>query len=66
MQYGVTNMNKRTWEGGVALKRIKLRRDDLKVLAKEVVAQMHVQQEKVGDLKKSLEESNRALESMEE
>lgn len=66
MQYGVTNMNKRTREGGVALKQIKLRRDDLKVLAKEGVAQTHVQQEKVGGLKKSLEESHRALESMEE
>lgn len=43
MQSGVTNLNKHAQEGGVALKKTKVRRDDLKVIDEGVTTQMYVQ-----------------------
>lgn len=66
MQFGVSNLNKRTRDGGVALKKMKVRRVDMKVLIEGVVTQMHVQQADVHGLKKLLEETHSALEGMKE
>lgn len=60
------NLNKRTWEGGVELKQMKIRRGDLKVLAKGVTSQACVQQEEVDGLRKLIEEAQSALESTKE
>lgn len=62
-QFRVINMNKQAWEGGVTLKQMKVRRRDLKVLAKGVATQVHVQREEVDALKKLLKEAQDALES---
>lgn len=42
MRSRVINLNKHTWEGGVELKQMKIRRGDLKVLAKGVTSQARV------------------------
>lgn len=43
MQYGVTNLNKHAQEGGMALKKMKVRRHDLKVIAEGVTTHVYVQ-----------------------
>lgn len=64
MQSRVSNMNKRTRKGRVVLKQVKVRRDDMKVITKGLVAHACVQQVEVDGLKKSLEEAQSALEGM--
>lgn len=50
----------------MVLQQMKVMRDDMKVLAEGVVAHAHVQQDEVKGLKKSLEETHKALEGMKE
>lgn len=52
-------MNKRTRKGKVVLKQVKVRRDDMKVITKGLVAHARVQQVGVEGLKKSLEEAKK-------
>lgn len=66
MRSRVTNLNKCTQEDSAALKQIKVRRNDMKVLIKGVVAHARVQQAEANGLNKSLEESQSALEGMKE
>lgn len=61
MQFRKLSLNKRTREGGVALKQMKVKRDDLKVLAEGVSTQVCIQQTKVRSLRKLLEDAQNAL-----
>lgn len=64
MQSRVSNMNKRTRKGRVVLKQVKVRRDNMKVITKGLVACACDQHVEVEGLKKSIEEAQSALEGM--
>ncbi|KAI5404316.1 hypothetical protein KIW84_051463 [Lathyrus oleraceus] len=66
MQFGILSMNKRTWKGGVTLKQMKVRRDNLKVLAEIVATHERFRQAEVKGLRKLLVEAQSSLKSTKE
>lgn len=66
MESGVSNMDKRSHEGGVELRKMKARRDHLKVLSEKETKERTIHQIDVEGLKKLLEDTQGALVSMEE
>lgn len=62
----VSNLGKRTCEGGVALRQMKVKKDHLKALAREATEERLIQQIEVKCLKKLLEDTQGSLVSMED
>lgn len=66
MESGVSNLDKRSHEGGVELRQMKERMDHLKALSEEATKERNIHQIDVEGLKKLLEDTQGALLSMEE